>query len=48
MLAALAADTARHIRRVRAVLEVVSTGSRKGGLKLVDHSSLVLASQTPD
>ena len=34
MLAALAADAARQIRRVRAVLEVLLAGSCKGGLKL--------------
>ena len=33
MLAALAADTARHMRRVRAVLQVVSAGCRQGGLQ---------------
>jgi hypothetical protein len=33
MLQALAADTARHIRRVRAVLEVVSPGSCQSGLR---------------
>jgi hypothetical protein len=34
MLAALAADTTRHIRGVRAVLEVVAAGRCKGSLQL--------------
>jgi hypothetical protein len=35
MLAALAADTAHHIRRVGAVVQVVSAGSCKGALQLL-------------
>jgi hypothetical protein len=35
MLPALAADTARHVRRVSAVLEVIAAGSCKGSLQLL-------------
>jgi hypothetical protein len=47
MLAALAADTARHIRRVRAVIEILSAGCCKGDLQL-RRPLLVSFSESPD
>jgi hypothetical protein len=47
MLTALPADTARHIRRIRAVLEVLAPGCRQGGIQLLGPF-LVSPAESPD